>query len=268
MKAVSKIPETFYVPQKERPERLNSVIEHDKKYALYRPEVPGEVVDYIYLPAMGFMKGTVISKGQVIRIIDLEGRQVPDVIIWDAHDLNNVHCCGWTQLLNKRWNYWRPGDTLFSGKCDKLATISEDTTEGMHCFIGTFCTERGNYVRYGIPGTINCLDNLVSAMTDFGLTAEDIDWSSCISFFMNVPYNPDGTLGIDVSPTKPGDYIDLTAEMDIIVAISNCPSIRSATNDYNPTPMMVVVFNPDKDYKAKVEALPGPGVLPSYANDQ
>ena len=263
MEAIDKIPESFYAPPEVRSDRLKAVIEHDEEYGLRRPPVPGEAVDYIFIPAMGFMRGRVIKKGQVIRIIDLEGRQVPDVVIWDASNLYNVHCCGWTQLLNKKWNYWRPGDALFSRNCDKLATITEDTTYGMHSFIGTFCTERANYVRYGIPGTINCRDNLVSAMAYYGFSAKDIDWSSCISFFMNMPYNPNGSMGIGVAPSKPGDYVDLMAEMDIIIAISNCPSIRSATNDYNPTSMMAVIFNPSEDYKAKVDALPKPDVLPA-----
>ncbi|MFC1917985.1 DUF1989 domain-containing protein [Chloroflexota bacterium] len=261
MDGIDKIPESFYTTPEARSERLKTVIEHDKKFALSRPPVPGKAVDYIYVPAMGFMRGTVIEKGQVIRIIDLEGRQVPDVIIWDAHNLENVHNCGWSQLLNKKWNNWKPGDGLFSINCDKLATITEDTSGGMHSFIGTFCNERANYVRYGIPGTVNCRDNLVSAMAPYGFSAGDIDWASCIAFFMNMPYNPDGSMGISVAPSKAGDYIDLMAERDIIVAYSNCPSIRSATNDYNPTAMMSVIFKPDAKYQTRAAALPKPDVL-------
>ncbi|MFC1872804.1 DUF1989 domain-containing protein [Chloroflexota bacterium] len=259
----ARIPELFYVSPDMRPKKLKAVIEHDNKYALARPPVPGKAVDYIYVPSMGFMKGTFVEKGQVVRIIDLEGKQVPDVIIWDANDMANVHNCGWSQLLNKKWNNWKPGDALFSKNCDKLVTITEDTSGGMHAFIGTFCNERANYVRYGVPGTINCRDNLVSAMADYGFTADDIDWCSCISFFMNMPYRSDGSMGIEIAPSKPGDYIDLMAERDIIVAYSNCPSIRSATNDYNPTAMMTVIFNPDKEYQAKVAVLPKLDVLPN-----
>lgn len=263
MEAIDKIPESFYARPELRTDRLKAVLEHDEKYALYRPDVPGEAVDYIFVPAMGFMRGTVIKKGQVIRIIDLEGKQVSDTIIWDGSNLDNVQNCGWTQLLNKKWNYWRPGDALFSKNCGKLATITEDTTDGMHTAYGTFCTERANYVRYGIPGTVNCLDNLVAAMAHYGFSAKDLDWGSCFTYFMNITFKPDGSIGIGETPSKPGDYVDLMAEMDIIMAYSNCPSIRSATNDYNPTSMMSVIFNPNEDYKAKVDALPKPDVLPA-----
>ncbi len=260
MEAPDKIPESFYPPPELRTDRLKTIIEHDRKYALYRPPVPGEAIDYFFIPAMGFMKGRVLNKGQVIRIIDLEDRQVADTIIWDANNLDNVQHCGSTKLLNKKWNYWRPGDALFSKNCDKLATITEDTTDGRHN-PGGFCTERLNYVRYGIPGTINCRDNFVAAMADYGFSAKELDWHSCFSLFMDVIYNPDGTSGLGIAPTKPGDYIDLMAERDIIIAISNCPSIRSATNDYNPTCLMTVVFDPNNDYKAKANRLPKSDML-------
>ena len=260
MQPPDKIPGAFYPPPDLRSDRLKAIIAHDKQYALQRPPVPGEAIDYVFIPAAGFMRGTVIKKGQVIRIVDLEGRQVVDTIIWDANDLDNVQFCGATQMLNKKWNYWRPGDALFSKNCDKLATITEDSTDGIH-YAGTFCNERENYVRYGIPGTANCRDNFVAAMSPYGFSAQDLDYASCFSYFMGVTYNPDGTRGISVAPSKPGDYVDLMAERDIIIAISNCPSLRSATNDYNPTSALAVIFYPNDDYKAKVDALPKPDVL-------
>jgi len=166
-------------------------------------------------------------------------------------------------VLNKRWNKWRPGDALFSKNCNRLVTITEDTTDGAHGASGAFCNERANYVRYGIPGTVNCRDNLVAAMAHYGFSANDLDWGSCFCFFMDFTLNPDGSLGIPEAHSKAGDYIDLMAEMDIIIASSNCPSIRTSVNAYNPTSMMAVIFNPNEDYKARAEALPKPDVLPA-----
>ncbi|MCC6889245.1 MAG: DUF1989 domain-containing protein [Hyphomicrobiales bacterium] len=255
------LPKAFYAPAHARTERLNKIIEHDQKYATARPAVPGEAIEYIFIPAMGFMRGRRVDKGQVIRIIDLEGRQVPDVLLWDAHDLTHVHNCSQTEYLNKRWNYWKPGDVLFSNNVQSMATLTEDTTNGVHSVHANFCSERGNYVKFGIPGTVNCRDNLVSAMADYGFTAKDIEYCMPIAFFMDVPHNHDGSLDKAAAISKPGDYVDLHAEMDLIVAISNCPSIRSPVNDHNPSSMMVVVFNPNDEYQAKVSALPKPHVL-------
>jgi len=236
-------------------EARRNVFEHDAEFTHRKPPVSGEAVEYIFLPAMGFMQGRLVEKGQVMRIIDVEGQQVADTIIWDASNLYNASNCWYTQLLNRRWDKHQPGEWLYSKLGDQLAIVSEDTTDGTHCYCGAFCSERLNWVRYGIPGTINCHDNFISAMARYGLTAEDIDWGSCYSFFMDLGFEPDGSMVLREAHTKPGDYIDLMAEMDIIVAISNCPSRRHPCNAYNPTSMQAVIFNPDKDYKAKVDIL-------------
>jgi len=194
---------------------------HDLELSQHRPAIPGEAVEYVYLPARGFMTGRLIQKGQVIRVIDLEGQQCFDCIIWDANNLDNVLNCTYTMMINRKWDKWRPGDAIYSRNCDKLAIISEDTTDGTHAFAGAFCSEAYYRVRLGIPGCPNCLDNLVAAMTGYGFLAEDIDWGSCISFFMPIIYNVDGSVSRAEVKNKPGDYIDLMAEMDIIIAISN-----------------------------------------------
>jgi len=228
---------------------------HDRELSKQRPPVPGIPDEYIYLPARGFMTGRVVKKGQVMRVIDLEGQQCFDCIMWDAHDLDNVSNCMHTQLLNKKWDKWRPGDAIYSKNCDKLAIIAEDTTDGTHAVIGAFCNEAYWRVRIGIPGCPNCRDNLVASMAAYHFSSRDIDWGSCISFFMPVIYNADGSISRGEVKNKPGDSIDLMAEIDIIVAISNCPSERSPVNAYFPTPLQAIIFNPDDDYLARVSRL-------------
>jgi len=201
------------------------------------------------------MKGRLVKKGQVIRIIDLEGEQVPDTTIFDANNLWNVLNAMNTMCILQRWTKLRIGDGLYSKNCDKLAIISDDTTDGTHNLsLGAFCNEPLNRARYGIPGTPNCFDNFVAAMSPYGLPAEDIDWNSCINFCMDVRHLPDGRLEYYPCHNKPGDYFDLMAQMDIIIAISNCPQERNACNNYNPTAMMAVIFNPNEEYKARLKS--------------
>ncbi len=233
---------------------MKNPLEHDKELMERKPAVPGEAVEYIYIPSRGFMTGRLITKGQVIRIIDLEGQQVPDVCIWDAGDFDNVLNAFNTMAILQRWTKLRIGDGLYSQNCDKLAIISDDTTDGTHNLsLGMSCSEPLNRVRYGIGGTPNCHDNFISAMAPYGFSASDFDWGSVISLFMDVRHKPDGRLEYADPPSKPGDYIDLMAQMDIIIAISNCPQERNPVNAYNPTPLMAVIFDPNKDYKARVE---------------
>jgi uncharacterized protein YcgI (DUF1989 family) len=227
----------------------------DLELSKQRPPVPGKAIEYIYLPARGFMKGRLVKKGQVIRVIDLEGQQCFDCVIWDASNFENVLNCSMSKLLTGKFNQWEPGDPIYSKHCDILAIISDDTTDGMHPFGGAFCTEEYWLAMVGIPSCPNCRDNLVAAMADYFFSAKDIDWNSCISFFMNYTYNTDGTTDTYEVGTKPGDYIDLMAEMDIIVAISNCPAERTGENAYNPTPLQAVIYEPNADYISRVTAL-------------
>lgn len=229
--------------------------EHDIKLSSRRPKVPGKAQEYIYLPARGFMKARLVKKGQVLRVIDVEGKQVFDCIMWDADDLNNVMNCINTLVTVGRWDKFKPGTPIYSKRGNTLAIISEDTTDGTHAFAGAFCNEAANRLRYGIPGTVNCRDNFVAAMADYDFSSSDIDWGSCVSYFMDIRYEPDGRMAIHEPHTKPGDYIDLMAQMDIIVAISNCPQERNPCNAFEPTAMQAIIFDPNPAYQAKAKAL-------------
>lgn len=227
-------------------------LKHDKELSKQKPAVPGEAVEYIYVPARGFMTGRVVKKGQVIRLIDLEGQQVPDIVIWDTNNLYNVLSVFITMSIICRWKL-RIGDGLYSKNSEKLATLSDTTTDGAHDILwGSGCNEPLNRARYGIPGTVNCRDNLVAAMASYSLSARDIDGACIFNGFAAPVYKPDGTLETVPGAGKPGDYLDLMAEMDIIVAFSNCPQERNACNAYNPSPMMAVIFQPNERYKAKL----------------
>lgn len=229
-------------------------LEHDLELMKQRPPVPGEAVEYTYIPPRGFLPGRVVPQGQVIRIIDLEGQQVPDVIVWDANDLNNVLSTAYTRPAHGQWT--KPGKggpyALYSRYSELLATITRDTV-GVHAFTGSCCSWESNYSRYGVVGTPNCRDNFVAAMSRWGLTTADIDMASCISFFMNVSLEPDGAFKINLPTCKAGDYVDLLAERDIIVAVSNCPQERNPCNGWNPTSLMAVVFKPGNDYLSNNE---------------
>ena len=80
-------------------------------------------------------------------------------------------------------------------------------------------------------------------MARYGLTKRDIVPN--INFFMNVPIEPSGDLAIVDGVSKPGDYVELTAEMDVLCVISNCPQINNPCNGFNPTPVRVLIWGAD-----------------------
>lgn len=74
----------------------------------------------------------------------------------------------------------------------------------------------------------------------YGISKRDI--SHNINFFMNVPVTPEGGLTFEDGISAPGKYVELTAMMDVIVLISNCPQLNNPCNGYNPTPIEYLVW--------------------------
>mgnify|MGYP000208042392 CR=1 FL=1 len=64
-----------------------------------------------------------------------------------------------------------------------------------------------------------------------------------INFFMNVPVTEQGGLKFDDGVSAPGKYVEMRAEMDLLVLISNCPQLNNPCNAYNPTPVQFLVWD-------------------------
>jgi len=237
----------------------NSANERYRKLIKEKPSVPGKAVSYQFLPPRGNWGG-LVKKGEVIRVIDLEGNQCFDTILYDANDLYNRSNCIYTIGKEGKWDNWKPGDAIWSRVGSKMAIITEDTSEGHHAFVGAFCSEAWDRFIDGIPNQHSCHDNFVAAMNMAGFhdfSAKDICWGSCISVFMQLIYNPDGSVAIYPVSNNPGDYIDLIAERDLIVTISNCPYETGSVNNWECTSMYIVTFEPNKGYAAKADKLRG-----------
>jgi urea carboxylase-associated protein 1 len=184
----------------------------------------------------------VIPKGGRLRIVDLEGCQAVDFLCYNAARPEERYNAADTMKFAGSIFLTR-GMSLYSGLGQKLVTIVEDTC-GFHDTIGGCCSEESNFVRYGVRGTPNCRDNFLRALAPFGLGAKDI--VANVNWFMYVPVEPDGRMAIADGKSKPGDFVELVADMDVLAAISNCPQTRNPCNGYNPTPIRVVVSPADR----------------------
>ena len=182
----------------------------------------------------------VIRAGDHLRIIDLEGQQAVDFLVYDAADHANRYNAANTIKLN-RSIYVGAGFKLYSDLGDILMTVAEDTV-GRHDTIGGCCSEESNYARYGIKGTASCRGNFIAALAEHGMDGRDIPAN--INWFMYVPVKPDGTTEIVDGRSEPGDYVDLRAERDVLVVISNCPQLYNPCNGWNPTPVRIIEWRP------------------------
>ena len=206
-----------------------------------KPEaVTGKVLDDQIIQPRGYY-GREIMKGEVLRIIDLEGQQVADFVCFNLHRLEERISPENTINLNGQV-YPGVGYVLISDEASKLMTIIEDTC-GVHDMLAGACSSYTNEYRYGIKGTLNCRDNLAAAVEPWGLKWKDVPYN--MNVFMNCPIESDGSYSIQPPKSKAGDYIDFRAEMDVLAALSNCPQEHNPCNAGELKPLRVIHYRPD-----------------------
>lgn len=185
----------------------------------------------------------VVKRGETLRIVDVEGNQAADTLFFNADDPHERYSA--CDTIREQGNvYLCAGSVLLSDLCQPLMTITADTV-GRHDTLGGACATESNTVRYALEKkTMHaCRDSYLLALVEneqFGLTKRDIAHN--INFFMNVPVTPDGGLTFADGVSGRGKYVELRAEMNVIVLISNCPQLNNPCNAYNPTPIEVLIW--------------------------
>jgi urea carboxylase-associated protein 1 len=199
------------------------------------------VFEQVVLAGDGFTR--VVERGQIIRIVDLEGNQAADTLFYDAHEPSNRYSA--VDTVREQGNiYLTTGTKLISSEGDVLLTIVADTC-GRHDTLGGACAAESNQVRYAIDKKYMhaCRDKflLTVACSTKDLSKRDI--TANINFFMNVPVTAEGKLTFEDGVSGPGRYVELRAERDVRVLISNCPQLNNPCNGYDPTPIRVLVWD-------------------------
>jgi urea carboxylase-associated protein 1 len=188
----------------------------------------------------------VVKMDQTFRIVDVEGNQAADTLLFSAADPADRYSIVDT-MREQRNVYLSVGSKLLSTAGNILAAIVADTV-GRHDTLGGACAAESNSVRYALDKRTmhSCRDSFVLAVANndrFNLTKRDLTHN--INFFMNVPVTADGGLSFADGLSGPGQYVELRAAMDVIVLISNCPQLNNPCNAYNPTPLEILVWDFD-----------------------
>jgi uncharacterized protein YcgI (DUF1989 family) len=184
--------------------------------------------------------GLEIEKGDVLRIVDIEGQQVVGLTCFNLQRLSEKLSSPNTLGLNRRI-YPGLGYTLYSDEAGAMLKITADTC-GTHSMIAGACSSFMNDLRYGIPDMPNCRDNFAKAVEPWGLGWKDVAYP--INIFMNVPVGADGRYEIELPTAKAGDYVDFTAEMSLLIALSNCPQDKNKVNAFRLKPVRVLHYRP------------------------
>ena len=178
-----------------------------------------------------------VKKGQVLTITDTHGQQAVDFLCYDAD--NKVDRYSATNTVKVQGNiYIGKGTILYSDSGKALMTVIEDTI-GKHDTIYGCCSNPNNMLRYGVVTNESCYNNFTHelAQHDMGIEAivPNINW------FMSVPVLDDGSAGVSNVELKPGSYVKLRAECNVLAVLSNCPQMHNPCNGYLPTPIEVSV---------------------------
>ncbi len=187
------------------------------------------------------------AQGQYVRIVDLEGNQAVDTLFYNAHDYADRYSA--QDTIRDQGNiYLTTGTRLISTLRNTLLTIVADTC-GRHDTLGGACSCESNMVRYAIDkrSMHACRQSfLKGALAWSEATGRELaksDLTANINFFMNVPVTREGKLTFEDGVSDAGKYVELRAEMDVLIVISNCPQLNNPCNAYNPTPVELLIWN-------------------------
>ncbi len=184
-----------------------------------------------------------ISKGQTLRIVDLEGNQAVDALFYNRDDPAE-HYSATQTLLRQGGIYLTTGTVLYSCEDRRMLTITADTC-GRHDTLGGACAAESNQVRYALQKKFmhSCRDSFLLALqqADIGIGKRDL--APNINFFMNVPVTPEGGLTFADGVSAPGKYVEMRVEMNVWLLVSNCPQLNNPCNAYNPTPVQLLLWD-------------------------
>jgi uncharacterized protein YcgI (DUF1989 family) len=192
-----------------------------------------KVVEEFVIPSCS-SRAFLVKKGQVLRVIAHEAKQVADIRFINAHDyreqfasyasigLNSAEKIGGRKKIKKLYSKppWQ----------NVMLTVVDDKV-GEHV-MGSQCTPKF-YELIGKPGHLSCSELFEKCLAPYHLSFRDLDSAGVFNAFMSVDYLDDefGTRRLKPAACKTGDTIDFLAEMDILVACTSCPD-DNVVNDY------------------------------------
>ncbi|MCC8361132.1 DUF1989 domain-containing protein [Salinimicrobium sediminilitoris] len=172
-----------------------------------------------------------LQKGQKLKVIDPQGEQVSDMVLFNAEDTREKISSGKTLdfeesiLISK-------GDWLWSNRSHKMMKILEDTN-GRNDFLLAPCSPETFKIMYNNPDYHpSCFENLYTNLAPFGIEPDDVP--TAFNIFMNVQFDEKGNLSVDPPMSKAGDFVLFEAEMDLIVALTACSAEDSNNGSFKP----------------------------------
>ncbi|HWE65632.1 MAG TPA: urea amidolyase associated protein UAAP2 [Acidimicrobiales bacterium] len=184
----------------------------------------------------------VVPAGGFLEIVDLFGNQAVDCLFYLAADTAERYSAPDT-VAAQGSIFLTTGSQLRSNLGRPLLSVVADDV-GRHDTLGGACSKESNTLRYGHHTRAQhaCVENFLAEGARWGLGKRDL--VSNINWYMNVPVEADGTLGIVDGLSAPGRSLRLQAHLDVLTLVSNCPQINNPCNGFNPTAVRITVEGP------------------------
>ena len=172
-----------------------------------------------------------LNKGQKLKVIDPQGEQVSDMVLFNATDLREKISSGKTLDFEESLLISK-GDFLWSNRSHKMMEVLEDTN-GRNDFLLAPCSLETFQIMYNKSEYHpSCFENLYTNLQRYGIEPDDIP--TAFNIFMNVQFAPDGRLSVDPPQSKAGDYILFEAKMDLVVGLTACSAEDSNNGSFKP----------------------------------
>ncbi len=181
------------------------------------PISPDAVLHREHVPP-GWYAPMRLRRGEGLRIVDDTGRSSVSLIGWREEDTSErINCADtvkvqWSAVIAK-------GRVILSDMGRVCLSLIEDTS-GAHDVLVGGSTPASTHAAFGAPAR-NTQENFLAAASKLGLDVRDIP--PCVTFFAPVSLDDAGRFRWQEGRKRPGDFVDLRAEMNLIVVASNCP---------------------------------------------
>jgi uncharacterized protein len=181
------------------------------------PIAPDAVIHLEHVPA-GWYATVPLRRGEALRIVDDSGRSSVSLIGWREEDTSErINCADtvkvqWSAAIGK-------GRVILSDMGRVLLSLIEDSSAAHDLLVGG-STAASTLAAFGAPGR-NTQENFLAAASKIGLDIRDIP--PCVTFFAPVAVDEAGRFRWEKNRKRSGDFVDLRAEMNLILVASNCP---------------------------------------------
>lgn len=207
------------------------------------PEPFGDVREEFTIPR-GTARAYTVNEGEILQVIDVEGRQCSDFMAMSARSLDQ----GIERYIDSTVTrsmvhgaYPIPGlfDKFYDQDMQPLLKLTQDTV-GRHDTFALACTARG-YEERGFFGHVNCSDNISHAYRPHGIASRSA-WPAINFFFNSWIDHADNQIQTDEAWSRPGDFVALQAMTDLVAVSTACPDDVDPINGWNPTDIHVRIY--------------------------